>query len=82
MADKRSANFLKTLAWEDRPRREVAAANGYTIVLGNWNTHVANGAIYALPYDLVKDFEPVALIGSAPMLIVAKGRRTRDESRT
>ena len=49
-----------------------AAANGYTIVFGNWNTHVANGAVYALAYDLVKDFEPVALVGSVPTLIVAK----------
>ena len=49
-----------------------AAANGYTIVFGNWNTHVANGAVYALTYDLVKGFEPVALIGGSPTLIVAK----------
>jgi len=49
-----------------------AAPNGYTIVLGNWNTHVANGAVYALTYDLVKGFEPVALIGGSPTLIVAK----------
>jgi tripartite-type tricarboxylate transporter receptor subunit TctC len=41
-------------------------------VLGIWNTHVANGAIYSLDYDLVKDFTPVAFIGGAPLLFAAK----------
>jgi tripartite-type tricarboxylate transporter receptor subunit TctC len=35
-------------------------------------THVFNGAAYALPYDLLNDFEPVALLVSNPLLIVAK----------
>jgi tripartite-type tricarboxylate transporter receptor subunit TctC len=39
-----------------------AAPDGYTIGLGIWSTHVVNGAIYTLPYDLQKDFEPIALI--------------------
>jgi tripartite-type tricarboxylate transporter receptor subunit TctC len=39
-----------------------AAPDGYTLVLGIWSTHVVNGAIYTLPYDLIKDFEPIALI--------------------
>jgi tripartite-type tricarboxylate transporter receptor subunit TctC len=38
-----------------------AAPDGYTLGAGNWATHVANGAIYALPYNVVSDFEPVAL---------------------
>src|SRR5262249_39056779 len=38
---------------------------------GNWNTHVVNGAVYALAYDLVNDFEPVAPIAAGPCLIVA-----------
>jgi tripartite-type tricarboxylate transporter receptor subunit TctC len=49
-----------------------AAPDGYTLSLGGWNTHVVNGAIYSLPYDVVQDFEPVALISSNPYLIVAK----------
>ena len=48
-----------------------AAPDGYTLVLGIWNTHVANGAIYSLQYDIVRDFEPVALLADAPMLLVA-----------
>jgi tripartite-type tricarboxylate transporter receptor subunit TctC len=48
-----------------------AAPDGYTLVLGIWNTHVANGAIYSLQYDIVKDFKPVALLADAPLLLVA-----------
>src|SRR5262245_45649352 len=39
-----------------------APADGYTSVLGNWATHVLNGAMFALRYDLLADFEPVALV--------------------
>jgi tripartite-type tricarboxylate transporter receptor subunit TctC len=39
-----------------------AAPDGYTLSLGVWSTHVVNGAIYTLPYDLIRDFESVALI--------------------
>lgn len=49
-----------------------AAPDGYTIGIGQWGTNVASGAIYSLPFDLVKDFEPVALISTQPFLIVAK----------
>jgi tripartite-type tricarboxylate transporter receptor subunit TctC len=38
-----------------------AAPDGYTLGAGNWGTHVGNGAIYALPYNVLSDFEPVAL---------------------
>jgi tripartite-type tricarboxylate transporter receptor subunit TctC len=49
-----------------------AAPDGYTLVLGLWSTHVVNGAIYALPYDVVSDFEPVSLITDGPQVIVAR----------
>jgi tripartite-type tricarboxylate transporter receptor subunit TctC len=48
-----------------------ATPDGYTLVVGIWNTHVANGAIYALQYDIVKDFEPILLLADAPLLLVA-----------
>jgi tripartite-type tricarboxylate transporter receptor subunit TctC len=47
-------------------------ADGYTISFGHLGTHVANGAIYKLGYDLVADLEPVALLPSNPMIIVSK----------
>jgi tripartite-type tricarboxylate transporter receptor subunit TctC len=45
--------------------------DGYTLIEGVWNTHVANGALYSLQYDALKDFEPIALISSFPYLIDA-----------
>src|SRR5262245_36541490 len=49
-----------------------AAPDGYTVSIGHLGTHVVNGAIYALPYDLLKDFEPVGLIADHPSLVVSK----------
>jgi tripartite-type tricarboxylate transporter receptor subunit TctC len=49
-----------------------AAPDGYTIGAGNWSSHMANGAIYALPYDLLKDLDPVEMLPSEPDLIIAK----------
>jgi len=53
-------------------RAARAAPDGYTISMGHLGTHVINGAIYSLPFDLVNDLEPVAMLGSNPMLIVSK----------
>ncbi len=47
-----------------------AAPDGYLLSVGQWSTHVLNGAAYALPYDLLKDFEPVALMATNPLVIV------------
>ena len=49
-----------------------ASPDGYTVVLGNWGTHVALGAVYKLDYDLLKDFEPVAQVPGNPMIIVTR----------
>jgi tripartite-type tricarboxylate transporter receptor subunit TctC len=49
-----------------------AVPDGYTLCFGGVGTHVINGAVLALPYDVLKDFEPVSLIATAQMLIVAK----------
>jgi tripartite-type tricarboxylate transporter receptor subunit TctC len=49
-----------------------SAPDGYTISFGHLGTHVANGAIYKLGYDLVADLEPVVLLPSNPMIIVSK----------
>jgi len=48
-----------------------AAPDGYTIDIGQWDTHVGS-IIYNLNYDLQKDFEPVGLISVNPQLMVAK----------
>ncbi|HLN39480.1 MAG TPA: tripartite tricarboxylate transporter substrate-binding protein [Xanthobacteraceae bacterium] len=49
-----------------------AAPDGYTLSIGHWSTHVVNGAIYAQPYDLIRDFEPIAQLPANPMLVVSR----------
>ena len=49
-----------------------AAPDGYTISIGQWGSHVTNGAIYALPYDLLKDFAPISLVAIGKPLIVSR----------
>ena len=55
---------------------KVASAkpDGYTLMMGTWGTHVANPLIYKLKYDVVRDFEPVALISSNPLIIIANNK--------
>ncbi len=48
-----------------------AQPDGYTIDIGQWDTHVGS-IIYNLNYDLQKDFEPIGLISVNPQLMVAK----------
>jgi tripartite-type tricarboxylate transporter receptor subunit TctC len=49
-----------------------ATPDGYMLVIGYWGTHVANGVVYTLPYDVLRDFEPIALTVAVPELIVSK----------
>jgi tripartite-type tricarboxylate transporter receptor subunit TctC len=49
-----------------------AVPDGYTVSIGNWPTHVVNGAVFALQYDVLKDLEPVARLPSNPYVIVAR----------
>ena len=49
-----------------------AAPDGYTIDIGQWDTHVGNGVVYPLNYDLQKDFEPIGLLSINPVLILGK----------
>jgi tripartite-type tricarboxylate transporter receptor subunit TctC len=53
-------------------RAERSAPDGYTVLWGMWGTNVANGAIYKLPFDLLNDFQPVALVATQPFLIDAR----------
>ena len=49
-----------------------AAPDGSTIGFGNWSTNVVNGAIYALPYDLLADLEPIAEVATTPQVIISR----------
>jgi tripartite-type tricarboxylate transporter receptor subunit TctC len=47
-------------------------ADGYTVIIGNWGTHVVNGAVQSLQYDLLADFEPVSLVANNAHVIVSR----------
>lgn len=49
-----------------------AAPDGYTIVIGHLGTNVFNGALYNLPYDLLTDLEPIALLPSNVYVVVTR----------
>ncbi len=55
-----------------------AAPDGYTIDIGQWDTHVGS-VIYALTYDLQKDFEPIGLMSINPQLMVGKKNLPADD---
>jgi len=49
-----------------------SAPDGYTLIYGANVTHVLNAAVLSLNYDVVADFDPIALIGKTPWLFAAK----------
>jgi tripartite-type tricarboxylate transporter receptor subunit TctC len=56
-----------------------AAPDGYTIDVGQWDTHVGNGVLYPLTYDLQKDFEPIGLMTINPQLMAGKKTLPADD---
>jgi tripartite-type tricarboxylate transporter receptor subunit TctC len=68
--------FIENIAGADGTigvgRAARAAPDGYTLSVGQWGTHVLNGAAYSLQYDVLKDFEPVSLLTSNPYIVVTK----------
>src|SRR5262249_3123103 len=49
-----------------------SAADGYTISIGNWPSHITNGAIYNLNYDIQKDLIPIARLPQNPYIAVVR----------
>jgi tripartite-type tricarboxylate transporter receptor subunit TctC len=49
-----------------------SAPDGYTLSIGTSTTHMLTGGLYALPFDLLTDLEPIIQIGSEPLLIVGR----------
>jgi tripartite-type tricarboxylate transporter receptor subunit TctC len=49
-----------------------AEPDGYSIVVGQWTTHVGSGAIYPLQFDVLNDFQPISLLTVSPLWIVGK----------
>ncbi|QPF91241.1 Bug family tripartite tricarboxylate transporter substrate binding protein [Bradyrhizobium commune] len=58
-----------------------ASPDGYTLSIGTSTTHMLTGGLYALPFDLLRDLEPVVLIGSEPLLIVGRKDLPADDLR-
>lgn len=88
IADRISRELGQSVVIENRPGAggvlgsEVAArapGDGYTMIVGNAGSHGINAAIYAkLPYDVQKDFVPVALLCTAPnVMVVGPATKTR-----
>ncbi len=49
-----------------------ATPDGYTVSIGNWPSHITNGAIYNLSYDIQKDLVPVARLPQNPYIAVIR----------
>lgn len=48
-----------------------SAPDGYTLIMGNAGSHSVNPSLYRkLPYDPLKDFSPIALVSSAPNILI------------
>ena len=45
-------------------------ADGYTLMLGYVGTHGTNPAVRKLPYDAIKDFTPIAMVGGTPNVFI------------
>ena len=81
IAERVSASIGQPIVVENRPGAGAnigtdfvakAAPDGYTLLMGTNATHAMNAAMYAtLPFDPVKDFAPVILVGTLPMVLSA-----------
>ncbi len=81
IADKMQAPLGQTLVIENvggaggsiaATRVARAAADGYTVEIGNNGSNLLAGALYDLPVDIVKDFAPVAELTVNPQIIVSR----------
>ena len=49
-----------------------ASPDGYTLILGTWNSQVGASAVYPVPYNVLTDFEPIALATISRLWLVGK----------
>jgi tripartite-type tricarboxylate transporter receptor subunit TctC len=80
IAEKLQQSLKQTVVVENRPGQgggigasyvAKAPADGYTLFGGTISTHAINASLYKkLPYDPVKDFEPVALVAFLPNVLL------------
>ncbi len=53
-------------------RAARAAPDGYTLIVGNWSSHVGSPAMYPIPYDVLSDFEPISLLPLSRLWLIGK----------
>jgi tripartite-type tricarboxylate transporter receptor subunit TctC len=53
-------------------RAARAEPDGYTLLIGQWSTHVVNPVTYNVDYDIVDSFTPIALLANTPQMIIAR----------
>src|SRR5262249_14970604 len=56
-----------------------APPDGYTLIEGIWSTHVVNGVIYKLSYDVFNDFAPIAHLTDASQIVLARKSMPADD---
>jgi tripartite-type tricarboxylate transporter receptor subunit TctC len=49
-----------------------AEPDGYTLLLGQWSSNVGAGALYTLPYHVLNDFEPIAVVSISSLWIMGR----------
>ena len=52
------------------PATAKAPADGYTLMIAYVGTHGTNPAVRKLPYDAIKDFTPIGMIGATPNVLI------------
>ena len=57
-----------------------AAPDGYTLMVGYVGTHGTNPAVRTLPYDAIKDFTPIAMVGGTPNVLVVPPSRAGEDA--
>jgi tripartite-type tricarboxylate transporter receptor subunit TctC len=81
LADRMSKSLAQPVIVENVPgasgtiggaRVARSKPDGYTLSIGNWSSNVGAGAMYPLTYNVMSDFEPVSLLASSYVWLVAK----------
>jgi tripartite-type tricarboxylate transporter receptor subunit TctC len=49
-----------------------AAPDGYTLIVGNWTSHVGAGAVYPVTWNVLTDLEPVAILSTTTLIIAGR----------
>lgn len=84
LAQKMSENLKQSVVIDNRPGQAggigaayvaKAAPDGYTLFGGTISTHAINPSLYKkLPYDAMKDFEPVSLVARLPNVLIVNSQ--------